>query len=178
MGTKFPDTVMLTFLLLLTVSITYSHGACPNITHIGTSAWSAGTGCLFADTNEVHRYDTYDKAVGLCREVFGPTGRLAEILSKEEQDLATTVMRAGEEMLSDPKLSYWWSGLKDSNDDRTWEWENSGTAVYTNWHKDALPEVHAYDCMQFLSGTYYQGQWMNFQCYDNFISTRPLCQLK
>ena len=42
-----------------------------------------------------------------------------EILSAEDQMLAVEVMKAAESMfsLSPPELSYWWSGLRDDDDD-------------------------------------------------------------
>ena len=51
--------------------------------------------------------------------MFGPSGRLVEILSAEDQMLAVEVMKAAESMfsLSPPELSYWWSGLRDDDDD-------------------------------------------------------------
>lgn len=116
----------------------------------------------------------------LGKKVLGPNGRLAEILSAEDQKLTTSVIKRAESMFEfqDPKLSYWWSGLKDEDDDGVWSWENSGIATYTNWHPSAKPQINGYNCMQFLSGTHFDAKWMNFQCTDTYISTRPICQLK
>ena len=93
--------------------------------------------------------------------MFGPEGRLIEIQSAEDQELAVQVMRAAEEMftLEDPELSYWWSGLRDDDDDGVWIWSGSGlAATYTDWHPSAVPELDDYNCMQFLSGTVYEGK--------------------
>merc|ERR1712243_240544 len=75
-------------LLLVTVFVTGSQGQCPsNVKNMtGVSDWSAETGCVFADTDEKERYDTYDRALELCKKVLGPNGRLAEILSAEDQN--------------------------------------------------------------------------------------------
>ena len=117
----------------------------------------------------------------IARDVFGPSGRLVEILSPEDQELAVTVMMAAESMfsLSTPELSYWWSGLRDDDDDGLWVWAATNTATnYTDWHPAAVPEVEQFNCMQFLSATEYQGQWMTYNCFDDFLNTHALCQLK
>ena len=63
----------------------------------------------------------------MCRDVFGPKGRLIEITSAEVQELAVEVIRAAEATftIGDPELSYWWSGLRDEDDDKQWVWETS-----------------------------------------------------
>ena len=49
------------------------------------------------------------------RDLFGPQGRLIEIMSAEDQALAVTVMKQAEASFTvgDPELSYWWTGLQD-----------------------------------------------------------------
>ena len=119
-----------------------------------------------------------------------------EIQSAEDQELAVQVMRGAEAMFSRPELSYWWSGLRDDDDDGDWVWSGSNTPLtYSDWHPAAVPEVELFNCMQFLSGTAYEGrggagenvlvtnetnlgQWMTFNCYDDLIHTLALCQLK
>ena len=49
---------------------------------------------------------------------------------------------------------------------------------YSDWHPSATPDHQGFNCMQLLSGTFYEGQWMTFECYDDFIDTHALCQLK
>ena len=80
---------------------------------------------------------------------------------------------------NEPEFNYWWSGLKDVEDNCNWTWQASGLrANYTNWHEMATPCIYSgVNCMQMLSGTAYQGQWMTFQCSNNFITSHPLCQL-
>ena len=44
--------------------------------------------------------------------------------------------------LSTPELSYWWSGLRDDDDDGLWVWAPTNTPTnYTDWHPAAVPEV-------------------------------------
>jgi hypothetical protein len=81
--------------------------------------------------------------------------------------------------IGDPELSYWWTGLRDEDDDKQWVWETSGDPMtYSDWHPSAAPDHNGFNCMQLLSGTFYEGQWMTFECYDDFIDTHALCQLK
>ena len=83
-----------------------------------------------------------------------------EIQSAEDQELAVQVMREAEAMftLSEPELSYWWSGLRDDDDDGVWIWSGSDTPLsYSDWHPAAVPDVEQFNCMQFLSGTVYEG---------------------
>merc|ERR1712110_96289 len=81
-------------------------------------------------------------------------------------------------------LAYWWSGLKDEDDDGQWVWAGSNTpAVYTNWAAGAAPDAKGINCMQFVSGTDMEemgmrGVWSTFDCSNNYISTHALCQLK
>ena len=95
------------------------------------------------------------------RDVFGPEGRLIEIHSAEDQELAVVVMKAAESMFTvgEPELSYWWSGLRDDDDDGVWIWAGSNTPMtYSDWHPAAVPDVEDFNCMQFLSGTAYEGE--------------------
>merc|ERR1712110_320312 len=81
-------------------------------------------------------------------------------------------------------LAYWWSGLKDEDDDGQWVWAGSNTpAVYTNWAAGAAPDAKGINCMQFVSGTDMEemgmrGVWSTFDCSNNYINTHALCQLK
>ena len=48
-----------------------------------------------------------------CRDIFGPDGRLIEIMSQTEQDLVVNITRVAESMFhfhTDALLTYWWSG--------------------------------------------------------------------
>ena len=78
--------------------------------------------CLFKDFLEKK----------LLRNVFGQEGRLVEITSAEIQELAVAVIKAAEETftIGDPELSYWWTGLKDEDDDKQWVWETSKMINY------------------------------------------------
>ena len=62
----------------------------------------------------------------ISREIFGNKSRLAEIHSQEDQDLVVGIMKLAEVEISEAaELSYWWSGLRDENDDGVWEWVES-----------------------------------------------------
>ena len=174
-------------------------GQCPDdLADLPNAAFSASAGCIWADSDESHRFENYEEATARCKEVFGPEGRLIEIQNAEDQELAVQVMREAEATFSlgEPELSYWWSGLRDDDDDGDWVWSGSNTPLtYSNWHPAAVPDVNLFNCMQFLSGTVYEGrggagenvlvtnetnlgQWMTFNCYDDLIHTLALCQLK
>eukprot|EP00092_Neocalanus_flemingeri_P019349 GFUD01020958.1.p1 GENE.GFUD01020958.1~~GFUD01020958.1.p1 ORF type:complete len:185 (+),score=55.92 GFUD01020958.1:78-557(+) len=137
-------------------------------------------GCVWADPDDADRYSSYEEALGRCKEILGGGARLAEILSAEDQAAVVEVMAAAESMFvnANVELSYWWSGLKDADDDAVWDWAESGPAEYTNWSERAVPEHADFNCMQLLSGTTYGGEWMTFLCGDDYINTHPLCQLK
>ena len=68
----------------------------------------------------------------MLRNVFGQEGRLVEITSAEIQELAVAVIKAAEETftIGDPELSYWWTGLRDEDDDKQWVWETSKMINY------------------------------------------------
>ena len=68
----------------------------------------------------------------MLRDVFGQEGRLVEITSAEIQELAVAVIKAAEETftIGDPELSYWWTGLRDEDDDKQWVWETSKMINY------------------------------------------------
>ena len=51
-------------------------------------------------------------------------------------------------------------------------------AEYTNWHPVAAPDADGVNCMQMLSGTFYDGLWMTYACQDSYVNTHALCQLK
>merc|ERR1712002_517342 len=130
-------------------------------------------GCLFADGEEGQQFDQIDKALNRCRELMGANARLVEVLSAEDQGLAQAVMAEAEGNFEweDPKFSYWWSGLQDVNDDGIWIWPNGGPAVYTNWYDGARPNVTGYNCMQFMSASFFSATWTNLACTNNFISS-------
>jgi len=155
--------------------------ACPDYAQgLLNTAWSESTGCIWADADESNNYDNFDQALERCKELFGPEGRLIEIVSDEDQALAVQVMRAAEASftLNDPEYSYWISGLRDLDDDGTWTWTGSGReAQYTNWHPAAVPDLRGKNCMQLLSGTALDGLWMTYECINNYINTHALCQL-
>ena len=93
--------------------------------------------------------------------MFGPEGRLIEIHSAEDQELAIQVMKAAESMftMGQLPLPYWWSGLREA-DDGVWTWSGSNTSLThpTYWHSNAVPEGRHFDCMQFLNGYVYEGK--------------------
>merc|ERR1712227_610230 len=164
-----------------TTTIVGSPTDCPDYAAgLLNTAWSESMGCIWADADESHNYDNYDQALARCRELFGPEGRLIEIMSDEDQALALKVILAAEASftLNDPEYSYWISGLRDLDDDYIWTWAGSGrNAEYTNWHPSAVWNVDGKNCMQLLSGTALDGQWMTFDCSNNYINTHALCQL-
>ena len=50
-----------------------------------------------------------------------------EILSQEDQDLVVTVIQGAEASfeIGDPEYAYWWTGLRDLDDDGEWTWSAS-----------------------------------------------------
>ena len=48
-------------------------------------------------------------------------------MSPKDQETVVTVMKAAESLFvnANAELSYWWSGLRDENDDGVWEWVES-----------------------------------------------------
>ena len=50
---------------------------------------------------------------------------LAEILSEEDQATVIEAMIAAETTFEDAEFSYWWSGLRDDDDDGEWLWVES-----------------------------------------------------
>merc|ERR1739838_625782 len=139
------------------------------------ATYSDSMGCVYAEPFD--RYDNYDDALFHCREILGEKGRVAEILSAEDQATVLEIMKLAQAENEYPELSYWWSGFRDDNDDGQWEWVETGTASYTNWNHFAAPDHSSYNCMQLLSATGSEGEWMTFLCGDDYINTHPLCQL-
>merc|ERR1712215_78553 len=143
---------LLPLLLVLLVRLDPNHAAkCPEGLPPNTFTETDSMGCVFAESDETQRYDTYDKALARCKEVLGSSAILAEVLSEED------------------------------NDDGVWTWKSNGdipAGGYTHWHPAAVPEHSSFNCMQFLSGTNYEAQWMTFLCIDDYNNTHPLCQLK
>ena len=81
----------------------------------------------------------------MLRNVFGQEGRLVEITSAEIQELAVAVIKAAEETftIGDPELSYWWTGLKDEDDDKQWVWETSKMINYYYQSSNVSSQVAA-----------------------------------
>ena len=53
-------------------------------------------------------------------------GQLIEIKSEEDQELALQLMKAAEATFTiEKEQAYWWSGLKDMDDDGNWVWTGS-----------------------------------------------------
>ena len=62
----------------------------------------------------------------ILRGVFGEKGRLAEILSEEDQNtIYEVIVRAEAANHFDPEHIYWSSTLTDKHDDFVWEWKHS-----------------------------------------------------
>ena len=62
----------------------------------------------------------------IYRDIFGEKARLAEILSEDDQATVLGVMLEAEKVVTEnPELTYWFSGLRDEDDDGVWEWANS-----------------------------------------------------
>ena len=63
------------------------------------------------------------------RETFGAEGRLIEIMNEEDQEVALNLIRDVEASfeICDPELSYWWTGLQDTDDDDDWVWKWVGS---------------------------------------------------
>lgn len=114
---------------------------------------------------------------------MGDNAILAEALNEDQQNILVSLMKEAEQYFMDPVLSYWVSGLiREDNDDPTWTWAYSGQKVppsWSNWNEMAVPNITGHDqnCMQYLSGTAFGGEWMTFQCSNNYIQVHPLCQL-
>ena len=90
----------------------------------------------------------------LYRNIFGEKAILAEILSQEDQDLVQPIMRAAEATTASPKLTFWFSGLKDEDDDGDWEWEHGkyGSSFqykYNLYHQVDRPHTQTGALMQY-----------------------------
>ena len=86
---------------------------------------------------------------------------MTEIQSAEDQKLAVQVLRATEGLftMEEPQVVWWWSSLRDDDDDGLWVWTGSNTSLtYSDWHPAAVPDIPQFNCMQFLSGTAYEGE--------------------
>ena len=74
------------------------------------------------------------------RTLMGDEGRLIEILSEADQELAVELMRVTEATFNiETDLAYWWSGLKDEDDDGQWVWAGSMTRQYSVIGQDLHP---------------------------------------
>ena len=58
------------------------------------------------------------------------------------------------------------------------QYQGGREAEYTNWHPAAVPDAPGVNCMQLLSATVYDGQWMTYECEDNYLNVHAVCQLK
>ena len=62
------------------------------------------------------------------RDFFNSShAQLVEIWSQEEQDIIVGIVKEVENhlVLAEDQYLYWWTGLKDINDDGNWFWESS-----------------------------------------------------
>eukprot|EP00092_Neocalanus_flemingeri_P036944 GFUD01040218.1.p1 GENE.GFUD01040218.1~~GFUD01040218.1.p1 ORF type:complete len:191 (-),score=34.31 GFUD01040218.1:91-615(-) len=171
--------LLLSLVLLLSTS-TFVRAACPpELENMPNAVFSQSMGCVYADADMEDRYDTYERALFRCKEIMGGRAILAEIGSASDQKTVLEAMLAAEATFDPENLnfSYWWSGLRDDDDDGEWIWVENGPAIYTNWNARAVPNHSSFNCMQLLSATNHGGEWMTFLCGDNYINTHPLCQL-
>merc|ERR1719244_1840832 len=60
----------------------------------GVSSESDSMGCLFASNS--HHFDTYDKALGHCKELLGAEASLVEILSEKDQQQVLDLIKEAE----------------------------------------------------------------------------------
>ena len=65
--------------------------------------------------------------LNIFREIMGGRAILAEILSDSDQATVVEAMKAAEATFDNDNLSlsYWWSGLRDDDDDGEWLWVES-----------------------------------------------------
>ena len=69
----------------------------------------------------------------LKRLLFGPNGRLIEIVNAEDQELAVNITKAAETTFEDCSFSYWWSGLVHvKSKDQKWKWIESEHKITQN----------------------------------------------
>jgi len=170
-----------TSLVLLVIMCIFSlcKAQCPaELDGLANTVYTPSMGCVWAEPDQSQRYATYNQALVRCKEILGEEARVAEILSEDDQATVVSVMKEAESMFISQIVSYWWSGLNDVDDDGVWEWVESGEAEYANWNDQAVPEHKSFNCMQLLSGTVYEGEWMTILCgEDNYTSALSLCQL-
>ena len=60
-----------------------------------------------------------------------------EILSQEDQELVVQVIQGAEASfeIGDPEYAYWWTGLRDLDDDGEWTWSASECCLsIIGWH--------------------------------------------
>merc|ERR1712121_22007 len=168
--------VILFVSLLFLVTVTADQ--CPD--NLINTNYTESMGCIHADTSLDEYFDTYGRALNFCKGLLGNRSVLVEIKREEEQQIVIDLLLQAEEYMYwiPPELIYWWSGLKDEDDDAVWNWPDGDIANYTNWHPQAIPgEDNNHDCMQLLSASTFGGQWMTFECSNNFIDVHPVCQL-
>jgi len=161
---------------LFLVSVTADQ--CPD--NLINTNYTEAMGCIHADTTYGEYFDTYDKALNFCKDLLGNNTVLVQIKNEEDQNTVVNLLKEAEPFLYwvEPDLVYWWSGLKDEDDDGVWNWPDGEIANYTLWHPQAVPgEDNNHDCMQLLSTLVYGGQWMTFECSNNYIDVHPVCQL-
>jgi len=174
------------FIFISLLIVVVSGDPCPDgLSTICTncSFYHEDMGCLYADPSEEDKYDNYGQALQACRNIMGNKSVLAEALNEEQQNILASLMKEAEKYFMDPVLSYWMSGLqRDGDDAPSWTWAHSGQKVppsYSDWNEAAVPNItgHRLNCMQYLSGTAFDGEWMTFDCSNDFIQVHPLCQL-
>merc|ERR1711976_318036 len=166
------------YILCLAIFGVVAAEKCPaNVTDLPYTTYHDELGCVFADPYE--RFDNFDRAQMHCKNRLGDNAVLVEVLTEEHQNVVINVTKEAEKVMEDPELVWWWSSLRDVNDDGIWHWFYSNSTIdnYNNWNQVAVPNATNLDCMQFLSGTFFGAQCMTFECSNDFINTNPVCML-
>ena len=164
------------FPLLVLLLLPPSSGGCPpDIPCLP----SPGGGCVCGDTQEVHYLHL---ARERCREVLGQEGVLMEIFSAEDQSLAVSVMREAEMVIAGRERLcgsvFWWSDLRDVNNDNVWVWPQSGLEMtFSAWSETAQTNDTYLNCMQ-LNSASLEGSWQTFFCDTPYSHTFSLCQTR
>ena len=69
--------------------------------------------CLYITTRLGTKNENCLVTIPFCREIFGLDGRLIEIMSQADQDLAVNITMVAENMINfetDKLPVFWWSG--------------------------------------------------------------------
>ena len=62
----------------------------------------------------------------MFREIYGSGARLIEIYNDSQQEEIKGLLQNAEEVITEnPELTYWFTGLRDRDDDGIWTWEQS-----------------------------------------------------